>query len=68
MHLAIGHYNIGSHDGVNTVIWRTVSELMRINPGLQITLFGKTTAGIDRFLPWHAGQLEYQNIEELSPE
>ena len=57
MHLAIGHYSIGSYDGVNTVIWRTVNELQRIDPNLQITLFGKATPDINHFLPWQSGKL-----------
>ena len=68
MHLAIGHYSIGSYDGVNTVIWRTVNELQRIDPNMQITLFGKTTPDINHFLPWKTGKLAYRNIEEISPD
>ncbi|MBN1764310.1 MAG: hypothetical protein JW860_03555 [Sedimentisphaerales bacterium] len=68
MHLAIGHYSIGSYDGVNTVIWRTVNELQRIDPNLQITLFGKATPDINHFLPWKSGKLAYRNIEEISPD
>ena len=68
MQLAIGHYYIGSNDGVNTVIWRTVNELMHINPGLRITLFGKATDNIGNFLPWNGERLDYRNIEELAPD
>lgn len=68
MHLAIGHYSIGACDGVNTVIWRTVTELRKFNPELRITLFGKVTKEIDDFLPWQAGKLTYRNIEEISPD
>ena len=68
MHLAIGHYSIGSYDGVNTVIWRTVTELQQIDPNLRITLYGKTTPEIDRFLPWKSGKLTFRNIEEISPD
>ena len=68
MHIAIGHYFIGASDGVNTVIWRTVRELQQIDPTLGITLFGKATGGIDQFLPWNDGLLNYENIEELSPD
>jgi len=68
MHLAIGHYSIGSNDGVNTVLWRTVNEMQYINPDLRITLFGQAAPAIDRFLPWKSGKLMYRNIEELSPD
>jgi len=68
MHLAIGHYLIGSSDGVNTVIWRTVDELLQIDPNLKITIFGKTTPEIDKFLPWHNDQLSYCNIDQISPD
>ena len=68
MHLAIGHYYIGSSDGVNTVIWRTVGELLQIDPTIKITIFGKTSPEIDKFLPWHNDQLNYVNIEEMSPD
>ena len=68
MHIAIGHYFVGSTDGVNTVIWRTVTELLQNDPSLQITLFGRTSADIDHFLPWHNDQLKYINMEEMSPD
>ena len=68
MHLAIGHYNIGSSDGVNTVIWRNVSELLQLDPSLKITLFGKADPAIGKFLPWHNDQLKYCDIEEMSPD
>jgi len=68
MHLAIGHYSIGSLDGVNTVIWRTVTEFQHLNPELRITLFGKTAPDIDKFLPWKSGKLMYRNIAEMSPD
>jgi len=68
MHIAIGHYFLGSTDGVNTVIWRTVTELLQNDPSLQITLFGRVSAEIDNFLPWHNNQLQYINIEEMSPD
>jgi glycosyltransferase involved in cell wall biosynthesis len=68
MRIAIGHYSIGASDGVNTVIWRTVHELHQIDPTLQICLFGKTTAKIDHFLPWHKEKLSYRDIKEMSPD
>ena len=68
MHLAIGHYSIGSNDGVNTVIWRTINELQYIDPNLRITLFGQAAPALDQFLPWKSGKLMYRNIEELSPD
>ena len=68
MHLAIGHYVIGAPDGVNTVIWRTVSELQKTSPDFRITLFGKASPELSQFLPWHNGQLSYRNIEEMSPD
>ncbi len=68
MHLAIGHYSIGALDGVNTVIWRTVTELLKRDPNLKITLFGKASKQINSFLPWETDRLEYKNIEEISPD
>jgi|GEM_PF-992873 len=68
MHIAIGHYFIGSTDGVNTVIWRTITELLQNDPSLQITLFGRASPQIDNFLPWHNDQLKYINLEEMSPD
>ena len=68
MHLAIGHYSIGAHDGVNTVMWRTITGLHQIDPALQITLFGKATPDIDGFLPWRQGRLQHCNVEEMSPD
>jgi len=68
MHLAIGHYSIGAHDGVNTVMWRTINRLCQIDPTLHITLFGKATDHIEAFLPWRQGRLEYCNVEEMSPD
>lgn len=68
MHLAIGHYSIGAYDGVNTVIWRTVTELLKEDPELTVTLFGKATKEINAFLPWQANRLSYKNIEEISPD
>jgi len=68
MRLAIGHYYIGANDGVNTVIWRTVSELQKLNPQIQITLFGKTANNINTFLPWRDGRLSYRNVEEIAPD
>ena len=67
MHIAIGHYSIGARDGVNTVIWRTVNQLLQIDPSLHVCLFGKTCEGIDKFLPWHNSQLRYVDVPELSP-
>ncbi|KPK74041.1 MAG: hypothetical protein AMJ79_14810 [Phycisphaerae bacterium SM23_30] len=68
MHLAIGHYIIGSSDGVNTVIWRTVNELLQIDPTMKITIFGKAAPEIDKFLPWHNDQLNYCDVPEMSPD
>ena len=68
MHLAIGHYHIGSTDGVNTVIWRTVNALAKLDPTLRITLFGKADEEIDTFLPWNNGQLSHRDIAEMSPD
>ena len=68
MHVAIGHYSIGSSDGVNTVIWRTVSELLQIDPSIKITVFGKAHDNIDIFLPWYNDQLKYYDMPELSPD
>jgi hypothetical protein len=68
MHIAIGHYFIGYRDGVNTVIWRTINELLQIDPSLKITLFGKSSPEIDNFLPWYNQQLKYFNMEEMSPD
>ncbi|MBN1845162.1 MAG: hypothetical protein JW810_05725 [Sedimentisphaerales bacterium] len=68
MRLAIGHYFIGSADGVNTVIHRTVNELLQIDPDLEIVLFGKAAGQIQGFLPWDEKRLTYLDIEEMSPD
>jgi len=67
MHLAIGHYNIGASDGVNTVIWRTVSEFMQIDANIQITIFGKIARDINTFLPWYNSKIAYLDVPEMSP-
>ncbi len=66
IHLGIGHYGIGFKDGVNTVIERNVRALLKINPSLKITLFGKLSPDYELFLKPIEGRLEYRNIEEFN--
>ncbi len=65
LHLGIGHYVIGSKDGVNTVISRNVKALRSIDPTLKITLFGKLSPEYRDFIRPLKGSLEYLNIDEF---
>ena len=66
IHLGIGHYGIGFKDGVNTVIARNVRALLKINPTLKITLFGKLSSDYKDFLAPIEDRLEYMNFEEFN--
>jgi hypothetical protein len=68
IHLGIGHYGIGFKDGVNTVIARNVRALLKVDPSLKITLFGKLSPDYRGFLEPIEGRLEYRNIEEFNAE
>ena len=50
IHLGIGHYGIGFKDGVNTVIARNVRGLLKVDPTLKNTLFGKLSPDYRGFL------------------
>ncbi len=65
LHLGIGHYGIGSKDGVNTVISRNVKALQAIDPSLRITLFGKLSPDYRDFIKPVPGSLDYLNIDEF---
>ncbi len=68
MNIAIGHYYIGANDGVNTVIWRTITKLQELNPHYTFSLFGKASENINNYLPWKAGQLTYCDMPEIAPD
>lgn len=67
-HLGIGHYWIGTKDGVNTVISRNVRALLGIDPSLQITLFGKLDPNHLGFIKPLPKSLRYLNFDEFDPE
>ena len=66
-HLGIGHFWVGTRDGVNVVIMRNVESLLECNPDVRITLFGKLAGNLDRFIKAIPGRLEYVNIDEFDP-
>ncbi len=67
LHLGIGHFWVGARDGVNVVMMRNVETLLELHPEIRITLFGKLSAGYEKFLKPVPGKLEYMNIEYLDP-
>jgi len=68
LHVGVGHYGIGFKDGVNTVISRNVQALIKIDPDLKITLFGRLSPDHHNFINPISGYIEYQNIEQFDPE
>jgi glycosyltransferase involved in cell wall biosynthesis len=65
VHLGIGHYGIGSKDGVNTVISRNVRALAKIDPAMKITLFGKLSFDYKDFIKPVPKNVSYRNIDEF---
>ncbi|MBC7188597.1 hypothetical protein H5U35_00045, partial [Candidatus Aerophobetes bacterium] len=68
IHLGIGHYWIGYKDGVNSVISRNVRALMKIDPALKITLFGKLSPDFNHFIKPSTENIGYLNIDEFDPD
>jgi len=68
IHLGIGHYWIGCKDGVNSVILRNVRALMKIDPALKITLFGKLSPDFNHFINLPTANIGYLNINEFDPD
>jgi len=66
LHLGIGHYGIGTRDGVNTVIARNVRALCALDPGMRITLFGKLAANYSEFIKPLPSNLDFRNIDEFN--
>jgi glycosyltransferase involved in cell wall biosynthesis len=67
LHVGIGHFTIGTRDGVNIVISRNVEGLLDLQPETKITLFGKLEGNLSEFAESIAGKVDYINIDEFDP-
>jgi len=67
LHLGMGHFTIGTRDGVNVVLARNVEGLLKLQPDMKVTLFGKLADNLEEFIKPATGHVEYVNIDEFDP-
>jgi len=68
LHLGIGHFWIGTRDGVNASMMRNIEGLLEIQPETRITLFGKLADHMEGTVKPVPGKIEYVNVEEFDPD